>query len=280
MAGMESSNRVRRWAMVIDLGKCDGCADQGVPPQCTQYCIWGHFIPEGQHWIEVYEHNELEGVPDVSGHFMPVPCMQCENAPCVNVCPVAATFTTPEGVVMIDQQRCIGCRFCMAACPYDRRFFNWEEPDQLPQIKNSEYNILHQMPAMKGTVMKCNFCPERTAAGSVPFCVEGCPHGSIYFGDLEEDIATNGEEVVQLSRFLEKNGAFRYKEELGTKPRVWFIPGHADKGEVLEDDEREFPTYHATKFLKHEIEWPWRKMAAQMQEGAAAVAASEREKET
>ncbi len=277
MEPQAETTRVRRWAMVIDLRKCDGCVDQGVPPQCTQYCVWGHFIPENQQWMEVYRHNELEGIPEASGHFMPVPCQQCENAPCVNVCPVGATFATPNGEVLIDQDRCIGCRFCMAACPYDRRFFNWEEPEQLPQIQNSEYNIFHQTPAKKGTVMKCNFCPERTAAGGVPLCVEACPHAGIYFGDLEEDIATNGDEVVQLSRFLEDNGAFRFKEELGTKPRVWYIPGRTEKGDVKEDEERTFPTTSGQAFRKEEIEWPWRKMVAEMKGLPPAAATSDSE---
>ena len=240
------STRLRRWAMVIDLRQCDGCVDQGVPPQCTQYCIWGHSVPEDQQWVEVFAFEELKDVPTSELHFMPILCQQCQNPPCTNVCPVGATFSTPEGVVLIDQERCIGCRMCMAACPYDRRFFNWKEPAQLPEIKDSPYNIFHQTPAIKGTVMKCNWCPERTMAGGLPFCVEGCPHGAMYFGDLEEDIATNGQEIVVPSRFLSENQAYHLREDLGTKPRVYYIAGHGEAAGRDAFSKGRLPTV-----------WPW-----------------------
>src|SRR3972149_4121634 len=113
--------RIRQWTMIIDLRSCDGCQSVGGPPRCTAACIEGHLAPEPMEWIEVYE-QELAGD---GTRFVPTPCQQCQNPPCVNVCPVGATFSTPEGTVLIDQDRCIGCRICMAACPYDRRFFNW-----------------------------------------------------------------------------------------------------------------------------------------------------------
>jgi molybdopterin-containing oxidoreductase family iron-sulfur binding subunit len=162
----------------------------------------------------------------------------------------------------------------MAACPYDRRFFNWTDPVQLPNVKNGAYDIFHETPAFRGTVMKCNFCPARTVGGGVPFCVEACPHGAFYFGDLEEDIATNGEDVVQLSRFLRANGAFRYKEELGTKPRVWYISGHSEAAEVREDAEREFPSDDGKVFMGDKLEWPWRMILAQTEAGRNSARAS------
>jgi molybdopterin-containing oxidoreductase family iron-sulfur binding subunit len=263
--------RLRRSAFAIDLRKCDGCVDQGVPPQCTQYCIWGHSVPEDQQWIEVFDLSEVKEMPDidVGVGFMPLLCQCCENAPCVNVCPVGACFSTPEGEVIIDQERCIGCRLCIAACPYDRIFFNWDDPVQLPEVKNSSYNMFYETPAIRGTVMKCDMCVSRTASGGLPFCVEGCPHGALYWGDLEEDIATNGREVVQLSYFLKENNAWRYKEELGTKPRTWYITGHSHEGEVSEGDERTFPTYHGQQFLKGQVEWPWRAIVAALEQDAA-----------
>jgi molybdopterin-containing oxidoreductase family iron-sulfur binding subunit len=242
--------------MVIDLKRCDGCSGLGLPPQCTQYYNWARFAPEEQQWLEVYQ-PEVNDLPNAGNQFLPAPCMQCQNAPCVNVCPVAATFHNPEGVVLIDQERCIGCRLCMAACPYDRRFFNWGEPVQPQHVKETPYNVQTQTPAIKGTVMKCDFCTERAEAGGLPFCVEGCPRGGIYFGDLEEDIATNGQEVVQLSRLLNENEGFRYKEELGTKPRVYYIQGHGE--------EAPRKTHHERDFLKDKLEWPWRRMAAQIE---------------
>jgi len=241
--------RLRQWVMVIDLRRCDGCAGLALPPQCTQFCNWSRFVPEAQQWLEVYAKEIVEDLPDSGVNYLPAPCMQCQNAPCVNVCPVGATFHTPEGVVLIDQERCIGCRFCMAACPYDRRFFNWGEPVQPPQVKATAYNVQTQTPAIKGTVMKCDFCTERAAAGGLPYCVEGCPRGAFYMGDLEEDIATDGQKVVQLSRLLRENEAFRYKEGLGTRPRVYYINGHGEEAPRA--------TSHEDAFRKADLEWPW-----------------------
>lgn len=216
--------RIRQWTMIIDLRKCDGCQSEGTPPQCTTACIEGHFAPEPMQWIEVYEHE----LPGGGTQFIPTPCQQCQNAPCVNVCPVAATFSTPEGTVLIDQDRCIGCRICMAACPYDRRFFNWGDPPVPPEALLADYDVEHQIPARKGTVMKCDFCPDMVRAGTLPYCVQGCPHGAIYYGDLEDDVATNGKEIVSASRFMSENQAYRLKEDKGTKPRVHYIPGHGE----------------------------------------------------
>jgi molybdopterin-containing oxidoreductase family iron-sulfur binding subunit len=164
----------------------------------------------------------------------------------VNVCPVGATFSTPEGVVLIDQERCIGCRICMAACPYDRRFFNWSDPPIPPEALLADYSADHQIPAVKGTVMKCDMCPDMARAGTLPYCAQACPNDAIYYGDLEEDIATNGADVISFSRFLADNDAYQIKEHLGTQPRVWYIPGH---GEAVGRD----PFTHGRK----ETVWPW-----------------------
>jgi len=220
-AGGTVSGRLRRWVMVIDLRDCDGCVSTGKPPQCTTACIKSRSVPDGMQWIEVYQ-GEL---PGGGTQFIPTPCMQCQNAPCLNVCPVGATFSTPEGVVLIDQERCIGCRLCMAACPYQRRFFNWSEPVIPAQALFAEYNVESQIPAKRGTVMKCDFCPERPRNGALPYCIQGCPNGAIYYGDEEEDVATNGGTIVKLSKFLAENQAYRLKEELGTQPSVYYIPG-------------------------------------------------------
>ncbi len=218
------STRLRRWAMVIDLRRCDGCQGVNKPPQCTEACIQGHFVPEPMQWIEVYERE----LPGGGTQFVPTPCQQCQNPPCVNVCPVGATFSTPEGVVLVDQMRCIGCRICMEACPYDRRFFNWGNPPQPPEALFMEYDPEHQSPAIRGTVMKCDFCPHLARSGRLPYCVQACPNRAIYYGDLEEDLATNGTEIVKLSRFLSENNTFRLKEHLGTEPRVYYIQGHGE----------------------------------------------------
>ncbi|MBI4313056.1 MAG: 4Fe-4S dicluster domain-containing protein [Chloroflexi bacterium] len=234
--------RLRKWAMVIDLRRCDGCQGIDLPPQCTQACIQGHYAPEPMQWIQVYEQE----APGDGTKFMPTPCMQCQNAPCVNACPVGATFATPEGTVLIDQQRCIGCRLCMAACPYDRRFFNWGTPPVPLESVLADYHVEHQIPAQRGTVMKCDFCPDMARAGKLPYCAQACPTNAIYYGDLEEDIATNGVEVVKLSRFLAENESFRQKEELGTKPRVYYLDGH---GQAVGRS-----PYHRGKKA---TTWPW-----------------------
>jgi Fe-S-cluster-containing dehydrogenase component/Ni/Fe-hydrogenase subunit HybB-like protein len=237
-----TGQRLRRWSMVIDLRYCDGCQSIGKPPQCTEACIQGHFAPEPMEWIQVYE----PPLPGGGTQFVPTPCQQCQNAPCVNVCPVGATFSTPEGVVLIDQQRCIGCRLCMEACPYDRRFFNWGEPPVPPESTFMEYDPMHQSPAIKGTVMKCDFCPDMARSGRLPYCAQGCPNNAIYYGDLEEDVATNGKQVVKLSRLLAEDSAYRQKENLGTEPRVYYIPGH---GEMIGRD--------AYTTGRMPTTWPW-----------------------
>jgi len=237
--------RIRQWAMVIDLRYCDGCQSVDRPPQCTAACIEGHFAPEPMEWIEVYEGD----LPGGGSQFIPTPCQQCQNPPCVNVCPVAATFSTPEGTVLIDQDRCIGCRICMAACPYDRRFFNWADPPVPPEAHLAHYDPEHQVPARKGTVMKCDLCPDMGRAGVLPYCVQGCPNHAVYYGDLEEDIASNGKNVVSLSRFIAQNQAYNLKEDLGTKPRVYYIAGH---GEAVGRD--------VFKKGRMPTRWPWERL--------------------
>ncbi|MCP3990734.1 MAG: 4Fe-4S dicluster domain-containing protein [Actinomycetia bacterium] len=223
-ASGQSNQRVRQWAMIIDLRRCDACQSQNTPPQCTLACIEGHLVPEPMEWIEIYEAEMVGG----GTQFLPTPCQQCENPPCVNVCPVAATYSAPDGVVHIDQERCIGCRMCMAACPYDRRFFNWGDAPVPPEALLADYSPHHQIGAARGTVVKCDFCTDLARAGALPQCVQACPNDAIYYGDLEEDIATNGAEVVSFSRFASDNNAYRLKEDLGTQPRVQYIPGHGE----------------------------------------------------
>ena len=203
------------WCMVIDLRTCDGCE------MCTRSCQQRHELRDEQTWIKVYPMTDSSG-----GTFpMPRPCMMCEDPPCLKVCPVGATLRTDEGLVLVDQETCIGSRACMAACPYEARYFNWSEP--LPS-KRMPMPSTPEMPHQKkGTVAKCVLCADRLPYGELPACVSGCPMGVLYIGDLVTDIAVNGPgETVVLSEFLRDNDAVRFKEQLGTNPRVWYILGH------------------------------------------------------
>lgn len=225
VAQRRTAPSTRQWAMVFDLRKCEGCVTEGKPPQCIEGCNAEHFVPRGQEWIKVFEMEAAGG----HTYFLPRPCMQCENAPCLNVCPVGATYRSAEGVILVNHERCIGCRMCMAACPYGARSFNWEQPENPVGATFARYRPEFPVPHRKGTVEKCMLCAHRTEDGKLPACAEACPMYAIYLGDLTEDIATNGKEVVKLSLFLAKHNAYRLKEELGTHPRVWYIPGHGEE---------------------------------------------------
>ncbi len=214
-AAVEAELARRQWVMVFDLRLCDGCG------RCAEACTEMHYLPEDQPWLQIHELRDATGEP----YYLPQPCMQCESPPCVRVCPVGATYRTADGVTLIDQDRCIGCRMCMAACPYDARTFNWNEPADVPASvggPSPEWPV----PQRRGTVGKCVLCVHDIRYGKLPACVERCHTGAIYLGDLNTDLASNGRETVRLSSLLREGHAIRLKEELGTRPRVYYIPGH------------------------------------------------------
>ncbi len=216
LAASSKSSNVAKWLMVIDLARCDGCR------KCTLACGSMHFVPPGQEWIKVYT-MEPEGLG--SPYWFPRPCMQCDNPPCVKVCPVGATYKRADGIVMQDQERCIGCRLCMAACPYAARSFNWGEPPHSPEELSRPYSVEWNFPHRRGVVEKCIFCPAATYDGNLPGCVSGCPAGALYFGNEHVDVVSNSlGETVRLSQHLTQGAAFRFMEDLGTKPRVYYLP--------------------------------------------------------
>lgn len=220
----EASNEptpAHQWAAVVDLRRCDGCR------YCTEACQATHYLPKDMEWIKVYEVENENG----NRYFMPRLCMQCENPPCLKVCPVAATYKNSEGIVLINQERCIGCRLCMAACPYEARYFNFSDPprvpDDLPQAM-PEFPV----PQRRGTVGKCILCVHNIAEGRLPACVEACRMDALYIADLNTQVMTNRSgETYELSRYLRENDAFRLKEELNTSPRVWYVSGHGQSVE-------------------------------------------------
>jgi len=171
---------------------------------------------KGSMGFETADSNYFHEVP-AEGHFyMGTQCFQCENPPCTKVCPVRATWKEPDGIVVIDYDWCIGCRYCEAACPYWARRFNWGEP-QVPQEEvNPNQHYLGNRMRKKGVMEKCTFCIQRTRTGKNPACVEACPTGARIFGNL---LDPNSE----IRWVLANKKVFRLKEELGTEPKFWYF---------------------------------------------------------
>ena len=153
------------------------------------------------------------------GHFyVPVACQQCENPPCVKVCPTKATWKEEDGIVVIDYDWCIGCRYCMAACPYGARHFNWSEPKIPNEDINPNMHYLGNRPRMRGVVEKCTFCIQRTRKGQYPACVEICPVGSRKFGNLLDPKS-------EIRYIMEHKRVLILKNELGTRPKFFYFYG-------------------------------------------------------
>jgi Fe-S-cluster-containing dehydrogenase component len=206
----------RRWLMVIDLAACDGCG------KCAEACSKSHFVPADREYLRVFK---MQASADAAPYFFPRPCFHCDDPPCARVCPVGATFKREDGIVLIDNERCIGCRFCMAACPYSVRVFNWAPPAEPPAARERGYSPEWGFPRRVGTAEKCDFCADMAREGKLPHCAGQCPMGALWYGDENEDAVTNSKgDTVRLSSLLRDRGGFRYMEELGTKPRVYYLP--------------------------------------------------------
>lgn len=207
----------KKFVMVVDLAKCKNAL------KCQQACNKGHYITGENAWLKVYKMQESE---KTAPYFQPTQCQHCDKPPCVKVCPVDATFKRKDGIVLIDNERCIGCRFCMAACPYSIRVFNWNEPNQPEIVHEEEYTPDYcGKPSVKGTVDKCDFCPHETIKGELPFCVKACPNDVFAFGDAYEDAVTNGSgQTFKLSTLLKEKAGYRLMESLGTEPSVFYLP--------------------------------------------------------
>ena len=213
----------KKFVMVIDLARCKNLK------YCQASCNHAHQVHPGQNWIKVYPMKDAE---HTANYWQPTTCMHCDEPPCVKVCPVDATFKRQDGIVLIDSDRCIGCRFCMAACPYSTRVFNWGEPEQpvtgmsdhVFMKTGTDYDAETSTPQIKGTVGKCDFCADMTRMGMLPHCVTACPNGVFMFGDMNEDSVTNGPETFRFSDLVKDKAGYRLMEDLGTKPRVYYLP--------------------------------------------------------
>lgn len=210
----------RKWAMVIDTRKCVGCH------ACTVACVAENKLPPGVVYRPVVT-EELGTYPNVGLRFWPRPCMQCDNPPCVPVCPVQATWKRADGIVAIDYDKCIGCRYCVAACPYGARtadfggFYTDGTPARQPYeaLPSHEYGkrwdrTRHGSPV--GNARKCHFCLHRLEAGMLPACVTTCIGRATYFGD-----AADPESLV--AELLPLPNQVRLLEHMGTRPQVTYL---------------------------------------------------------
>jgi molybdopterin-containing oxidoreductase family iron-sulfur binding subunit len=219
----------KKWGMVVDMNKMD----DAIMDKCIEACHRVHNVPnlgnpkEEIKWIwkETYEHtfpgqhHEYIGEKYHGRNFLLL-CNHCATPPCCRVCPTKATWKRDDGVVMMDQHRCIGCRFCMAACPYGVRSFNWGDPRRAPKALNPDFPTNLEYPTRaKGVVEKCNFCAERLAKGQVPVCVEAANRiepNTLTFGDLDSSDS-------EARKLLRGHYTIRRKPELGTGPNVYYI---------------------------------------------------------
>ena len=216
VSASEGGKGPQQWAMVIDLEKCTGCKF------CTNACQANNDVPPDIEWNKISHW----GVDDVSFH-LPQPCMHCEEAPCVSQCPVKATYYRDDGIVMMNYDRCIGCRYCEVACPYGARSFNWEKfTEDNPKVPKWGSPEIPRRP--RGVVEKCSFCYQRIDRGksfgleigvdplATPACVGVCPVNARLFGDLNDPES-------KVSKIINNKVTQQLREGLGTKPRVYYL---------------------------------------------------------
>ena len=239
-----------RYGMVIDLDRCTGCR------ACMAACKVENNTPEGNYWMYAFRFEEGE-YPNTRVWFMPRPCQHCQNAPCVNVCPVGARYKRDDGITATDWDRCIGCRYCEVSCPYGVNYFNWKEPQKSfyldwesdpdvfavlgderfpyanPDLKErygKEQRHIAGGGHYKGVMEKCTFCVHRVEKGMQPACVDVCPTKVILFGDLDDPTS-------EVSQALQKKASFRLLEESGTEPNVYYIGGQHPTSDTRQIEE-------------------------------------------
>ncbi|MBT7891678.1 MAG: 4Fe-4S dicluster domain-containing protein [Deltaproteobacteria bacterium] len=198
--------------------------------ECVQACVKENNLDRKSNtqYIRIFEMEHGQMSPDQGdgkyfhmlpqeGHFyMGVQCFHCENPPCVKACPTKATWKEPDGIIVVDYDWCIGCRYCMAACPYWGRRFNWNEPEvPREEITTSQHYLGNRLRA-RGMMEKCTFCIQRSRKGKLTACVEACPTGARVFGNLLDPDS-------EIRFVLENKKVYRLKEDLGTDPKFWFF---------------------------------------------------------
>jgi molybdopterin-containing oxidoreductase family iron-sulfur binding subunit len=216
------------FAYALDISRCVGCR------RCVYACVEENNQSRDPqlHWIRVLSMKKEKGVdfseadpyyqpatvPEEGHFYVPVSCQQCRKAPCVKTCPTGATWMEPDGIVVIDYDWCIGCRCCMAACPYGARHFNWGEPNVPKGSLNPKTHVFGNRPRPRGVVEKCTFCIQRVRAGRYPACVEVCPVGARKFGNLLDPDS-------EIRYIIESKRVLVLKEELNTVPRFFYFYG-------------------------------------------------------
>jgi Fe-S-cluster-containing dehydrogenase component len=207
----------------FNISKCRGYMD------CVKACIEENNLDRksGMHYISIFESKKgnfsmessngkfFHEVPAEGNFYMGTQCFHCENPPCVKVCPVEATWKEKDGIVVIDYDWCVGCRYCEAACPYFGRRFNWNEPEVPAAELNPNQHYLGNRMRKKGVMEKCTFCVQRSRNGKNPACVEACPTGARVFGNLLDPKS-------EIRWILANKKVFRLKEDLGTEPKFWY----------------------------------------------------------
>jgi molybdopterin-containing oxidoreductase family iron-sulfur binding subunit len=211
----------KQFVMVIDLARGRNAR------KCITDCQKMHNLPPEDEWIKVFL---MQDSNDTAPYWFPKPCFHCNQPPCVKVCPVGATYKRTDGIVLVDNERCIGCKFCMTACPYSSRVFQWKETEETEETHDMDdmghvhYSPETSIPSKVGTVGKCDFCPDMARLGKLPDCVTGCPNGVIFFGDKNEDIVSNGSETFRFSELIHDRAGYHFMAELGTEPNVYYLP--------------------------------------------------------